>query len=186
MSFYIGTIHKRFADSAENGWSNVYRLEAATADVAMGFLNSIRELEKAISFDVVEFFYNVIHRDDPGGETLVDRDVSTGDLHLEFPGGFMPLFNCIRVDFYSEFGRPEVKYLRTPLAHSDVEGVNLSEDTLARVQDNYLDTMISFSAYVGPGDEAHTGGLVHQAVQMRQVNWHRRSRPGYKRGWVPV
>lgn len=186
MTLYKGTIHKRLIGDDDAGWSNVYLIEAVGADLAMGFLNSIRELEKAVTFDVVEFYYNVIHRQDVGGETLVDRDVSTGELHLEFPGGFMPLFNCVRVDFYSEFGRPEVKYLRTPLAHSDVTGTNLSGSTYDRFNDNYLEPLTSFSAYVGPGGEVHTGGVVHQAIQMRQTNWHRRSRPGYKRGWVPV
>lgn len=186
MTRYKGTIHKRMVGDPDSGWSNVYQIEAVGADLAMGFLNSIRELEKACTYDVVEFYYNVIHREDVGGETLVDRDVSVGDLHNESPGGFLPLFNCIRVDFYSEFGRPEVKYLRTPLTYGNVTGTNLNGTTYNRVVDDYLTPLISFSAYVGPGGEVHTGGVVHQPIQMRQTNWHRRSRPGFKRGWVPV
>jgi hypothetical protein len=186
MPLYKGTIHKRYKDSDEPGWSNVYLIDAIAASNALAFLNAIRALEQAITFDVVEFYYNVIHREAVDGETLVDRDVVDGDLHLEFAGGFMPLFNCIRVDFYNEFGRPEVKYLRTPLPHSDVDGAVLKDTTVSRVEDDYMTPLLSFTAYVGPGGEAHTGGVVHQAVQMRQTNWHRRTRPGYKRGWVPV
>jgi hypothetical protein len=29
-------------------------------------------------------------------------------------------------------------------------------------------------------------GSVDQDVRMRQTAWRRRTRPGYKRGWVPV
>jgi hypothetical protein len=38
----------------------------------------------------------------------------------------------------------------------------------------------------GPNGEPLITAEVQTAIQMRQIGWHRRVRPGFKRGWVPV
>jgi hypothetical protein len=81
--------------------------------------------------------------------------------------------------------RPERKYLRGWFQTANVENGHWSGELTDYVNTNYTIPLLAESAYVGPSGEHPTGGSASQVIQNRQLGWHRRSRVGFKRGWVP-
>jgi len=83
-------------------------------------------------------------------------------------------------------GRPELKYLRLGMNVENIENGVWSGEVVTAIQTNYATPLAGNLEYVGPSGEAHTGAVVSPNIQMRQLGWSRRTRPGFKRGWVPV
>jgi hypothetical protein len=101
---------------------------------------------------------------------------------------FLPLWNVVRCDFPPVGpGRPEVKYLRLPLGEGEQSGGILTDDLIADIVTNYAAPLASLATYVTPTGDEHDPAQfsVWPLVQMRQTSWHRRTRPGFHRGYVP-
>lgn len=187
MALYRGVIRKYFLPSPEETWENVYMINEVNALEALDVLNAIMAFEAAVHTDTVGFIgnraTNIVNKNDSrsvvGALTYGDRSVAT-------LGQVLPLWNCMRVVISSEGGRPEQKYLRLPLYEANSEGFNISGELVTYVQDNYVVPLLAMAQYVGPSGEAHSEGQAIQRMQMRQLGWHRRTRPGFRRGWVPV
>jgi hypothetical protein len=110
---------------------------------------------------------------------------SSGALDPTGLGGPLPVFNTIRVVFTDVSGRPEQKYLRLAANVENIENGAWSGEFVTAVQDGYADVVAALAGLCSPAGQDVTAGTALPQVQMRQVGWHRRPRPGFHRGWVP-
>jgi hypothetical protein len=102
-------------------------------------------------------------------------------------GEMLPLLCCYRVSFSDRVAKPEQKYLRRP-GWSDqlTAGASWTTTFTDFVNVQYAEPLLAMAEFVGPGGERPYTSQVHGAVQNRQLGWHRRTRPGFRRGWVPA
>lgn len=138
-----------------------------------------------MSLTSVEFF-RVTTADENTEDTRQDVNVAYGVITNVGNANALPLFNTVRVTFGSAAGRPEQKYLRGVIQESNVEGPLISTELRDLVQTSYANVLLGIAGYIGPTGEAHTSASVQRAIQMRQLRWSRRFRPGFRRGYVPV
>lgn len=188
MPIYKGTIFKQFTFGGQPGpiWSNSYNISAPTLADAAATTTTLRLLEQAVSYSDVHFLYNVTRENVLHGASRRDVVDTNGSLDPTGLGGPLPLFCTVLVTFSDNVKKPEQKYLRLGANESNLTlGVWDAEFT-AFIKTNYADQVIATLPYVGPSGEHPTVARVHTPVQNRQLGWHRRGRPGFKRGWVPV
>lgn len=188
MTLYKCTIFKRNTSAfyPAESWSNVYTIEESTALEAQGVAASAAILEADAMFETAVVYR--INTVDPAATT--DRR----SIGVNYPGtrpvaglgSVLPLFNTVRVIFSDDVARPESKFLRNTLAADNVELGQVSAELVTELTAGYLAGILALNQIVGPSGETFTTGLVQKAVQMRQLGWSRRSRPGFKRGYVPV
>lgn len=185
MPFYRGTIYKRHNEEP-NGWTNVYTINQPGNTTAMAALEDIMDAEIAVHYADTEFYRLVVVNKANSSDRLQVDTTQFGALSLTGMGGILPLFNTVRVVFSDGIKRPESKYLRLPGNEANLENGHWSGELVDFVQTNYADVLVALVAYVGPSGETITAGTVKNKVQMRQLGWSRRTRPGFKRGWVAV
>jgi len=168
-------------------WENVYVLNiAGPASDAAPFGESLIALERAVSYDSVDFDGFQVFPAAGGAAAYKQMGyVGSGDLDSTGLGGPLPLFNAVRVTFTNTLGRPEIKYLRIGANVDNIENGVWSTELIDLIESDYAEPLSELAVYVGPTGEAHTGFSVQTPVQMRQLGWNRRSRPGFHRGWVP-
>lgn len=189
MALYRVTIPKRFTSgdfTAEREWRNVYTVEADSYDsaLAVGDVIATREMDfHTADVGVSRILAHLVT--EPARR--VGKEMATSRTGvLAIVGSLLPLWNCVRVDFTDVgVGRPERKYYRPPLRTSMVEGLVLSSGFFGSV-DTAVANILALTNYVGPSGEQHDGVIVRPLVQMRQRGWHRRRRPGFVRGYLPV
>jgi hypothetical protein len=185
MPLYRGTIYKHIVGG--EAWSNVYTIQESNALEAVDVLNAIELAEKAVSYSGVHFIKgHVVNLADSTDTRTSNYTDEPGDLDPAGLGGPLPLFCTVRVTFSNESGKPEQKYLRLLANESNLTLGVWDSEFVAFIDANYAVPLLEQTQYVGPSGEAHLLGIVHQEVQNRQLGWHRRSRPGFKRGWVAV
>jgi len=101
-------------------------------------------------------------------------------------GSALPSWNTVKFQGRSSFSvRPSIWHVRCGLTEDDVTGQNLVAGVLTAF--GALET--AFNALTGLCDIngfAYTDFSADELIRSRQQGWHRRTRPGYKRGWVPV
>lgn len=168
-------------------WENVYTVNPATLAQARTLAGVIMGYEQAVSYDTISFDGWDIHLA-AGGPTQ-DKALGyfgQGALASAGLGGILPLFNTVRVVFANATGRPEVKYLRLGANADNIGSGDWDGEFVDAVDAGYTQPLAGELEYVGPHGEAHVSGLTLPKVQDRQLGWHRRSRPGQKRGWVPA
>lgn len=184
MSYYRGTIYKRHTASGRV-WTNSYTIFESSALEALDVLNAIEGYEKAIHYDsIVLFRTHVINKDDKtDARSAAFSD--TGELNDEFDSGELPLFNTVRVTLFDTYLKPEQKYLRLGATETDLTLGQWSTAFQTIINTNYVVPLLAQPGVVGPSGEGFNSALVHQEVQNRQLGWHRRTRPGFHRGWVP-
>lgn len=166
-------------------WSNVYTIEADGPEAAMATAGVLVNAEKDLHSEEV-FFKRIILRDP--SKTFHGRTFELGgDPGVRTPGtNPLPLWNVVRIlgrDL--DFSRPEVKYYRLPIYEEDHTGANLSGALLTLLGD-FTDELVLVSGLVGGHGETITSWTADETIKMRQTDWHRKSRPGFKRGYVPV
>lgn len=184
MALFKGTIYKRLNDLNFEQWVNVYHVEALGANSALDALESIAVLEQNILSNSCTIYRLSVTQGT--GQPTALRSL---DLQGEFDGigaNLLPFFNTIRVVLGDEFERTESKYLRGCAFEANVQGFNWSGELVDQVQDNYATPLLGILGLRGPNGEQILTATVQRAIQMRQISWHRRTRPGFKRGWVPV
>lgn len=186
MVLIQATTYKRLIADPEDHWTNVYMLEAANTVAALDLLEPLAQFEADIMGETAEVFK--LHCGDllpntPGAVRYVNMP---GLQPVATPGALLPQWNTMKVVFYNVVGRPEIKYLRLPGYLDMIDGQTWKTAVVTAVSLGYAGHLSNYEFYVGPTGEPHTGYDVSPIVQMRQTNWHRRGRPGFKRGWVPV
>jgi len=100
-------------------------------------------------------------------------------------GDPLPGWNVARFQASVNTGaRAHTWFLRCGLTEADVAGQLLTA-TMLGVIDNFLTALEALGTFVDKDGEAFTVFSRDDRVHMRQLGWHRRTRPGFKRGWVP-
>lgn len=187
MPLYRGTIYKRWVGAPYDGisWSNVYYSDDSDASFAITTMTAVATAEMTVSYTPVHVTaIHVINTAD-SSDVRQSSPGSSGALDPAGLGGPVPLFNTIRVVLTDDHGRPEQKYLRLGANVDNIENGVWSAEFVSYVQENYADIITGLGQLRGPSGDTITSGLALAAVQMRQLGWHRRERPGFHRGWVP-
>lgn len=188
MGLYRCTVFKRWDGEPYDGeqWTNVYHFDVADVDTALSRCVAAGVIEMDVSYAPVTVIrchaINLADKNDAKTAT----PGSSGALDPTGLGGPLPLFNTIRVILADSLGRPEQKYLRLAANVDNIEAGVWSGEFVTFVQDNYCTPIIALDGICGPTANPINAATALAAVQMRQLGWHRRVRPGYKRGWVPV
>jgi hypothetical protein len=184
MALFKGTIYKRLNDLNFEQWVNVYHVEALGPASALDAIESIANLEATVLTES-STIYRLSVQQGVGQPTSLRSVSIQGELTGEGVN-LVPFFNTVRVILGDEFERTESKYLRGLIQEANVQGWNISGELRDWVQANYATPLLGILGLRGPNGEEILTATVQQAIQMRQVGWKRRARPGFKRGWVPV
>lgn len=188
MPLYRVTTYKEWVGEPFAGekWSNVYYVQTGNAPGAATTGVFFADTEMAVSYEPVVarrvVAVNVANHDD----RAVLTPNTPGALDPTGMGGFLPLFNTVRVVLTDAEGRPESKFLRTGATPAQIGAGSWDGAYVTFVETNYAAPLIGELELRGPNDESITGATVQAAIQNRQLGWHRRTRPGFVRGWVPV
>lgn len=187
MGVYKCEIVKSLEDSLNQvTWRNVYHLNTPTINDAFSVADNIISAEAAFHSTNVTFRQKIVS--DP---TKVERrltfDFTATHGDRVASGAIIPDWNVMDVVFGPASNhRPERKYYRIQLGEGDIVGSAIDTTIVSDAQ-AVLDTLVStVIALCAPNGDSIVGSVVNPLVSMRQLNWHRRSRPGFKRGWVPA
>lgn len=166
-------------------WSNIYRVDAGSLDDALDKAVSIANIEQAVHKDYVRFsrvtaIEDVVDPPEGASRVLTGSGDVTGDFTL-----VLPRFNTVRCVFSDGVGRPDQKYLRLPLEEGDVVSGTISVDLSNALALDYVAPITELGFVVSSDQVSYTEGTVVPAIQMRQISWHRRTRPGFHRGYIP-
>jgi hypothetical protein len=114
----------------------------------------------------------IIQQDSPGSRVV------TGD---QLPG-----WNVGHIWFATASGiRPHTYYIRMGLTEDDVAGQTLVTAAATALND-LVAGILAIGAVCDKDGAIFSVGDNTNRVYMRQMGWRRRSRPGFKRGWVPA
>jgi ribosomal protein L24 len=167
-------------------WRNVYNLNTPTLNDAFSIADTIVNIEANIHSTNVTMLQKIVS--DP---TRVERRMafSYAATHGSrvASGAIIPDWNVVGVTFFPASNpRPERKYYRVQLGEGDIVGSAI-ETTVVDIIQAQMDAMLgAVIALCAPNGDSVESAEVHSLVAMRQLNWHRRSRPGFRRGYVPV
>jgi hypothetical protein len=168
-------------------WRNTYTVEAPdySSALAAGDVLALNEMifhsNKVKAIEVTAHLVTEPPRR-VGAQLSIDRLGAYDPV-----GDPWPLWNVVRVDFLDVgIGRPERKFYRVGLHDGMVTSDMLLLGTYQTVVHSGVNVMVALANFVGPSGEAHSLASLHEPVQMRQTSWHRRRRPGFVRGYVPV
>lgn len=184
MPLYRGTITKELIGTKEQ-WVNTYTISEVNSLEAIGVLQSILDAEASIHSDQVMFIRAHVSNLADASDVRSNAYQTPGEIVSAGLGGMLPLFNTMRVVFSDGVKKPEQKYLRLPGYEANLENGAWSGELLIFVSINYVGPLLALVGFVGPSGEHPDFGAPQKAVQNRQLGWHRQSRPGFKRGWVP-
>lgn len=185
MPLYEVSVSKRLTVGNDlRRWVNNYHVEADDLTQALAHGVDISIIEQKVHKDYVLFSYvnarEAIPDPPPGGiAALTGFGDVTGD-----PAVRLPNFNSVRVVLADGNGRPSQKYLRLPLQEGEVTDGTLSAAIINDVTLDYVTDLLALGFLRSNSGDAFTSGNVVAAIQMRQTNWNRRTRPGFHRGWV--
>lgn len=186
MPVYKGVIRKRIILSPDVQWTNTYWINSSNPVTALADLEQVAQLEQAVMGETAEVYR--IGIPGPGGGIVGPyEDMNLVGLQtVADPDTLLPLWNVARVTLISVGSRPEIKYLKLPLYTDMVNGQQLALAVVTSLTTDYATPLLGLGFVCGPNGEPHTSFDVQNLIQMRQTGWHRRSRPGFVRGWVPV
>lgn len=101
-------------------------------------------------------------------------------------GDALPGWNVAVMQASTSIGlRKHTWFLRMGLTEADVDGQVLTA-TVQGIIDDFITALQATGDFVDKDGELFTIFDALPNVRMRQMGWHRRTRPGFKRGWVPV
>lgn len=188
MALWQVTIPKHFLGDPEGQrWTNVYHVAADDASGAITAGEVAQNYEAGVHYATVAIGPVEVRQPGVPNSGRKGQTNTIGALPITGLGGSLPLFCTVRVDFLAEDAtRAERKYLRLPGQQENTQDGGLwSEELTDFVQTNYADVISGMLSMRGPSGEPLGPGVVLRKIQMRQLDWHRRTRPGFHRGWVP-
>jgi len=187
MPQYKVTLTKEFtAITGTQPWTNGYHVIAADEDAALAIGESIAALEAAIMWENCLVTKIAARQESElAGSGRQEAVAIVGEREVT-DEQFLPLFCAVRVTLTDGIARPDQKYLRLPIAEEEQNNGALSSGLIAFIVENYIAPLGAISGVVSSDGAPYTSGVVNPSVQMRQRGWSRRSRPGFKRGYVPV
>lgn len=187
MPFYKGTIYKQFTlQPGSKPWTNVYNLEAADEAEALIVLGGVLAIEQEVHYDIIAFTKMSVRVDSALGGA--GRQAALAETGNRDSTGltFLPSFNTVRVIFTDPVSRPDQKYLRLLISEGEQDNGALDAGLITTITTDYIIPLLALGGVVSSNHQDYLSGGIDPDVQMRQRDWHRRSREGFKRGWVPV
>ena len=166
-------------------WSNKYYCDAADSSEALLRAQACANAEANILWDNYEI-YKVSVRSFLGGNSKDIGLALSGNRADGDPDVQLPLFNTIRLTWTPVEGRRYNTYFRAPLIEAEVTGFKLDNTYRTFVHDSYVVPLGLITQLRNAQSQAIQSITVNPNVQNRQTAWHRRTRPGFKRGWVPT
>lgn len=177
MALYRLAIFKRLTPAPDTVWQNVYHVDAADETEALQMGDQIITIERTIHSEEVQFWKQTARLASalaPSGRQSLYSGV-VGDRTVT-PAARLPLFNAVRCIFGDDTGRSEQKYLRLPLYEGDVAGGFIEEAFITTINTSYLNALNDLTFLRGPQGEPLLTFRVQDAIQNRQLGWHRRTR----------
>lgn len=187
MPVFKGTIRVRDSlQAVDQEYSlNCHTNEDSTSDQAW---QNINELAQAFAGTLLPDSCNIysvsIYNPDVvnGNQT---RAVSIDGARV-VTGAPLPAWNVVRFQARASDGsRPSTFYLRVGMTEDDVTGQNLSAG-LVTALNSFRTAFLAQGTLCTPAGAIFETAGYDELVRMRQMGWHRRTRPGFRRGWVPV
>lgn len=183
MAQFEITTHKYLGDAQVVKWTNNYNTLAADILEAQDQADEIAALEALVLWDNVVI--RKIEVRQVGASAGSTRNVFVeGERADADPLVQLPLFNCVRVTLIAGAGRPSLKYIRPPLVEVEVEGFNLTTAFTDSFDSTFVAPLVGLGYLCNQDGNLIQGWDVYQPVQMRQLGWSRRTRPGFHRGYV--
>lgn len=186
MVLYTATIRTRLTDRPDTRpWSNVWHIEASTPHNAMLSCNNVVNAYINMLKDYAEVYSQHVQFDHPLATPGESSDNIIPGLKSGDPTLMLPLFNTIRVALHDGFGRPNLKYFRMPLQEDEITGGVPTTGFLDDMATLFLSLLPAVTGLQSNRGHPYTDISAVPLVQMRQQGWHRRTRAGFHRGWVP-
>jgi hypothetical protein len=187
MAVYTLVIEKEFQGAPFLGekWTNIYHCNTVTAGDAVNVAESIAALEMAVSYTpIMATRCTAFDPGNPADKALSHPNIPAA-LDPTGLGGVLPLFNTVRVVLGDSVKSAEQKYLRLGANAANIGSGTWDGEFVTAVTDDYATPLLGDIELRGPNDEIITSITVRPEVQMRQLGWSRRTRPGFHRGYVP-
>lgn len=158
-------------------WTNRYYITATSISGAVPIANAIASREQGIHSNVVQFTKARV-------STPAPNDNQYTIIPLNFNGtnpdnsGLLPLFNVLRIDFPSGFGRPYRKLFRGCLTEQNTTAGLIVDSAFGALVSNYT---LNMDGEITDREGIVLGrGVLFPRAQMRQL------RRGTKRRQTPI
>lgn len=186
MPVFSVKVFQRLAGEGAPGeeWSNSFHFDALGGGSAALQGEAVAAALMANASQDVNA-YLVTAQEGPGSQVFRRAINIAGEISV-IAANLIPLFNTVRLTFQDDVLRSENIYLRGMIGEANVQGYQISGELQTAIQDNTATPILELLGLCGPTGETLTSVATQQVIQMRQLGWHRRTRPGYKRGWVPI
>lgn len=187
VPIYVGAIHKRLTnDAGAKPWVNTYHMDTVDETTALAALNVQSAREQLVHWSTVNFYKLTVRQDSPLASSGQQLAINTFGLRGVTDEHFLPMFCTVRVTLSDGVGRPDQKYLRLPIFEGEQNNGVLDAGLITMIEDDYIEGLLADPLFCSSSGQPYTAAAVVANVQMRQRDWHRRERVGFKRGWVPV
>lgn len=184
MVLYKVQVVKEMTEPFLDSWVNVYHVDALGINTALDAAENIANGE-AIALTADTTITRVTAQDGVVGGPIKVRTENIAGARASDPGNLLPLFNTFRAILLDDEGNKNNKYYRGTLTEGDIQGGKFESDYLI---DYMLPSLTAIQGTLGlrtSKDYPVTDRSFWPYVQMRQLSWQRRTRPGYHRGYVP-
>lgn len=182
--YKLEVVKELVASPGGYNWRNVYHLNTPTIDDAYGVASLVVDYEVGLHSTDVQFLkYQV---SDPSKVEAPRNNPLSNQGSRVAVGAIIPPWNVVSVTFTNTAGgRPERKYYRVGLGEGDIVG-SVLESAMRLTMISLTDVLVAdVIALCSPDGNTITSGMVQAPIGMRQLHWHRKSRPGFHRGYVP-
>lgn len=164
---------------------NTWVATAGTSDSAWELANQVAEALAGNVLTDSQHVYSVSITNSNVANGNQTRLVSYDGTRVA-TGSELPSWNTVKMSGTVSTGtRPSIWHIRMGLTEDDVTGQNLSAGVLAALASLATD-LLTIGAVCNPAGAEFTSFTFDELVRNRQQGWHRRTRPGFVRGWVPA
>jgi hypothetical protein len=187
VPIYRLTLEKELTVGPSTGrhWTNVYHMNEPSMVEAVLHAPEVVDIEKTIYPDNVAVTRWSISDPAAPGTGQSNTIFEEGTRGAGVPDTQLPLFVAVLFKFTPAVGKASLKYLRLPLDESEVTAGDVNQALLDTISTSYAVPMMALAYITDESGNTFTGyGFSHHATS-RQTGWHRRTRPGEHRGWVP-
>jgi hypothetical protein len=187
MPVYSLSIEKQLTSGLSSGrhWTNVYHMDEPTIVEAVLHAPEVVDLEKTVYPDNVTIVRWSLSDPAAPGTGQSNAVSVAGTRGVGTPDTQLPLFNAVLFKFLPATGRASLKYLRLPLDESEVTNGQVEQTLLDAISISWAVPLLALAYITDESGNSFAGYGFNHAVSSRQTGWHRRTRVGQHRGWVP-
>lgn len=188
MPTYRVTVTKHLDDGpfALRNFSNVYHISATDMVQVALRAPELVTIEKALYPDNVHIIrYSVSNPAAP--RTGFSKSVfESGNRSVGAVATQLPPFNTVVAHLLNAQGRPSIMHLRPIIDESEIDSGAITTALYDAIGTGWTAPLLALNYLTDESGNPVTDIAVDTLVRSRQMGWHRRTRPGFKRGWVPV